>query len=58
MISGRNWASASVAEGQPGDDDEFSELESGGDYVVAELRQVVLVSVSDPLDEAVDTKAF
>jgi hypothetical protein len=47
-----------LAEGQLRDDDEFPGLQPGGDDVLAELREVVLVRAAHFLDEAVDTKAL
>ena len=40
------------------DDDEFPEFEAGGEYVFAEAGEVVLVGVSDFLDQAVDAQTF
>ena len=50
--------SCQLAEGQLGNGDEFQELEPGGNNVLAELRQVVLVRSVHFLDEAMHAKAF
>ena len=39
-----------MAEGELRDDDEFPQLEAGGDDLLAELGEVVLVRTSDLLD--------
>ena len=41
-----------------GDDDEFPQLQAGGDHGLAESSQVVLVGVADLLDETVNTEAL
>ena len=47
-----------AAESELRDDDEFPQLESGGDYGFAESSQVVLVGVADLFDEAVNAEAL
>jgi hypothetical protein len=47
-----------MAEGQLGNDDQFSQLEAGGNDVLSKLGQVVLISVADLLDETVDAEPF
>ncbi len=44
--------------GELGDDDQFAELESGGDDLFSELRQVVLVSAAGFADQPVETQAL
>lgn len=47
-----------MAEGQLGNDDEFAELQPGGNNVLAELGQVILVRAAYFLDEAMDPKTI
>jgi hypothetical protein len=47
-----------VAEGQLRNDDEFPELQVGADNVLAEWRQVVLVSATYFVDEVRDAETF
>ena len=46
-----------MAEGELRDDDEFPQLEAGGDDLHAELGEVVLVRTSDLLDRPVQAQA-
>ena len=47
-----------MAEGELRDDDKLAQLEAGGDHILAELSQVVLVTMADFSDEAVEPQAF
>ena len=47
-----------MAEGKLGDDDKLAQLQAGGDHVLAELSQVVLVGMADLSDQAVEAQAF
>ena len=48
----------SLGQSQLGDDDELSQFESGCDNQLAELGQVVLVSVTNLFEDAVEAQAF
>ncbi len=46
-----------MAEGELRDDDEFPQIEAGGDDLLAELGEVVLARTSDLLDQPVQAQA-
>ena len=47
-----------MAEGELRDNDEFPQLKAGGDGLLAELGEVVLVRTSDLLDQPVQAQAL
>ena len=50
--------SGSLLEGELGEDDQFPQLQSCGDDLLAELGQVVFVAVCDFFDETMQAQAF
>ena len=47
-----------IGAGKLGDDDQFAQLESGGDDLFSELGQVVLVSAAGFADQSVQAQAL